>query len=167
MSDFVISLNGNKRQVKIVDKETLLIDGKKTNFELSRLSDFVSLLRIDNKVFEVSKIGNKGDNLIISVNGKTYFTLSRTSLQERASNLLEKSFASHSNKVVITAPMPGMILKVKKSAGDYIEKGDSVIILEAMKMENEIKAPASGKISELNITAGTIVEKNSFLFSIE
>lgn len=167
MSEFVISINGNKRQIKIVDNETLLIDGKKTNFELSRLSDFVSLLRIDNKVFEVSKIGSKEDNLIVSVNGKTFNTLSRTLLRQKASDLLEKAIASHSNKVVITAPMPGMILKVKKNQGDLVKKDDSVIILEAMKMENEIKAPVSGKISELKVTSGIVVEKNSFLFSIE
>jgi glutaconyl-CoA/methylmalonyl-CoA decarboxylase subunit gamma len=48
-----------------------------------------------------------------------------------------------------------------------VERGDSVIILEAMKMENEIKAPASGKIIDLKVSEGKPVEKNSFLFSIE
>lgn len=167
MSDFVISINNKKRQLKIIDADTLLIDGKKSNFELTKLSNGVSLFKIDNKVYEISGIENEGDHLVVSVNGKQYNTLSRTALQERASNILDKAITSHSNKVVITAPMPGMILKVQKSPGEYVEKGDSVIILEAMKMENEIKAPASGKITELKVIAGNAVEKNSFLFSIE
>lgn len=167
MNEFVITINDKKRQVKIVDEETLLIDGKKTNFDLTKLSNGVGLLKVDNKVYEVSEQSIEGERHVLLVNGKVYHTLSRTSLQERASNLIEKALAQHSHKVVVSAPMPGMILKIKKNNGEYVEKGDSVIILEAMKMENEIKTPASGTITEMKITEGNAVEKNSFLFSIE
>lgn len=167
MSEFVISINGKKRQVKIVDEETLLIDGKKTNFDLTKLSNGAGILKVDNKVYEVSEQTVEGESLVLLVNGKVYNTLSRTSLQERASNLIERALAQHSHKVAVSAPMPGMILRVKKNNGEHVEKGDSVIILEAMKMENEIKAPASGTITEMKIFEGNAVEKNSFLFSIE
>jgi len=167
MSEFIISLNDKKRQIKIVDDETLLIDGKKTNFDLTKLSNGVSLLKIDNKIYEVSEHNVEGENVILLVNGKVYNTVSRTMLQERASSLIEKAMAQHSHKVVVKAPMPGMILKIKRKEGEAVEKGDSVIILEAMKMENEIKAPVSGIITELKIAEGSAVEKNSFLFSIE
>lgn len=167
MSEFIISLNDKKRQIKIVDDETLLIDGKKTNFDLSKLSNGVSLLKIDNKVYEVSEQSVEGENVVLLVNGKVYNTISRTLLQEKASSLIEKAMAQHSHRVVVKAPMPGMILKIKRKEGEAVEKGDSVIILEAMKMENEIKAPVSGIITELKIAEGSAVEKNSFLFSIE
>lgn len=167
MSEFIISLNDKKRQIKIVDDETLLIDGKKTNFDLTKLSNGVSLLKIDNKVYEVAEQNVEGENVVLLVNGKVYNTISRTLLQERASSLIEKAMAQHSHKVVVKAPMPGMILKIKRKEGEAVEKGDSVIILEAMKMENEIKAPVSGIITELKIAEGSAVEKNSFLFSIE
>jgi biotin carboxyl carrier protein len=67
----------------------------------------------------------------------------------------------------VKAPMPGLILKVRKKVGEQVELGESVIILEAMKMENDLKAPASGIITELKVTEGMPVEKNTLLFSIE
>jgi len=63
--------------------------------------------------------------------------------------------------------MPGIILKIKKQSGQQVQRGDSVIILEAMKMENEIKATSSGIITELKISEGQSVEKNAFLFAIK
>ncbi len=167
MNEFVITLNDKKRQIKIVDDGTLLIDGKKTNFDLTKLSNGVSLLTVENKVYEVSEESINGDNVVLLVNGKIYNTLCRTSLQERASGLIENAMLQHSHKVIVKAPMPGMILKIKRKEGERVEKGDSVIILEAMKMENEIKSPHSGIITEMKIAEGSAVEKNSFLFSIE
>lgn len=167
MSEFIITVNEKKRHIKIIDDETLLIDGKKTNFEINKLSNGTGVLKIDNKVYEVSVQRSEGEFLELFINGRLFEVIGRTVLQEKASNLLEKAESLHSHKVVVKAPMPGMILKLKKRSGEQVEKGDSVIILEAMKMENEIKAPASGTITELKVSEGNAVEKNSFLFSIE
>jgi biotin carboxyl carrier protein len=66
----------------------------------------------------------------------------------------------------VKAPMPGLILKVRKKVGDHVELGESVIILEAMKMENDLKAHASGIIENIYVTEGSAVEKGCTLFSI-
>ena len=57
----------------------------------------------------------------------------------------------------ITSPMPGKILDVKVKAGDAVKRGDVVLILEAMKMQNEIMAPADGKIADIRVSAGQAV----------
>ncbi len=62
--------------------------------------------------------------------------------------------------------MPGLILKVTKKVGEQVELGDSVIILEAMKMENDLKSPASGIIENIFVTEGSAVEKGTLLLSI-
>jgi biotin carboxyl carrier protein len=62
--------------------------------------------------------------------------------------------------------MPGLVLKVLVSEGDLIKKGEGLLVLEAMKMENLIKAPADIKISKINIKSGQIVEKNQVLISL-
>lgn len=167
MNDFIVTIKDIKRQIKIIDDSTLLVNGKNTNFELSNLSNGTGILKINNKVYEVSQQKLDGERISILINGKTFESVSRTALQEKASNILEKAEALYTHKSIVKAPMPGMILKVKKKSGELVEKGDSVIILEAMKMENEIKAPVSGTISEINTAEGSAVEKNSFLFSIE
>ena len=63
--------------------------------------------------------------------------------------------------------MPGLILKVRKKTGESVEQGESVMILEAMKMENDLKAPNSGIISNIEVNEGSAVEKGAILFSIE
>ena len=66
----------------------------------------------------------------------------------------------------VTAPMPGNILKVNVSNGQAVKKGDVLMILEAMKMENEIMCPADGTVASVNVTAGTTVEAGTVLCSI-
>ena len=67
----------------------------------------------------------------------------------------------------VTAPMPGTILKVLKASGDAVKAGDVVLILEAMKMENEITAPADGVIGSLSLTEGSTVAGGDLLFEIK
>ena len=63
----------------------------------------------------------------------------------------------------LVAPMPGMIVKFEKQVGDTVSEGDTVVILEAMKMENAIKAPAAGSIKAINFSSGDSVAKNDML----
>ena len=67
----------------------------------------------------------------------------------------------------VTAPMPGTILKVLKADGDAVKAGDVVLILEAMKMENEITAPADGVIGSLSLTEGSTVAGGDLLFEVK
>ncbi len=67
----------------------------------------------------------------------------------------------------IIAPMPGMIIKYEKNAGDSVSKGDTVVVLEAMKMENALPAPCDGVIQSLNYSSGDSVAKDDILAVIE
>ena len=68
--------------------------------------------------------------------------------------------------VKVNAPMPGKILAVKVSEGQDIKKGDVVVVLEAMKMENEVYASASGIVATVNVSAGDMVEGGDVLATI-
>ena len=67
----------------------------------------------------------------------------------------------------VVAPMPGTILKVLKATGDAVKAGEVVLILEAMKMENEITAPASGTVGSLNLTEGSTGAGGDLLFEVK
>ena len=66
----------------------------------------------------------------------------------------------------VTAPMPGTILKVNVSNGQAVKKGDVLMILEAMKMENEIVAPEDGTVASININEGASVEAGAVLATL-
>ncbi len=68
--------------------------------------------------------------------------------------------------VTINAPMPGTILKVNVANGQPVKKGDVLMVLEAMKMENEIMAPQDGTVSSVNVNAGASVEAGTTLCTL-
>ena len=71
--------------------------------------------------------------------------------------------AAPANGETVTAPMPGTILAVNVQNGAAVKKGDVLMVLEAMKMENEIVAPADGTVASVNVTKGASVETGAVL----
>ena len=67
----------------------------------------------------------------------------------------------------VVAPMPGTVIKILKNEGDAVKAGDVVLILEAMKMENEITAPVAGTLASVNCTAGGTVAGGDVLFEVK
>ncbi|MCR5203228.1 MAG: biotin/lipoyl-binding protein [Lachnospiraceae bacterium] len=69
--------------------------------------------------------------------------------------------------VKVNSPMPGKILNVKKSVGDNVSKGDVILVLEAMKMENEIVAPSDGTIASIDVSVGSEVAAGDVLATLD
>jgi pyruvate carboxylase subunit B len=67
----------------------------------------------------------------------------------------------------IVAPMPGLIVRINVVPGDTVEAGQGVVVMEAMKMENELRAQAAGKVKNVLVTPGTVVEKGTLLIELE
>jgi biotin carboxyl carrier protein len=101
----------------------------------------------------------------IRVNNSVY----NLQAKDRFDLLAEKlGFTAKNNQKsnTIKAPMPGMVISVMVTEGQAVQKGDSVLILEAMKMENVIKAPGDGVIKTIKIKQGTAVEKNQVMIEL-
>jgi biotin carboxyl carrier protein len=167
MNEYVITINGSKKKVNLINEKEASIDGKVVDYGLESLNCSTYLLRINNNFYEISSEKINDEKYSLLVRGKKINTIARTELQERAAKLVEDAKASSNHHLDIKAPMPGMVLKIKINAGDEIDTGDSLLILEAMKMENDLKAPSSGKIKEIYINEGSTVEKGDKLFLIE
>jgi biotin carboxyl carrier protein len=166
MNEYVITINNKKKTVAVSNNSEVILDGKTYHYEVIELGENDFALKINNRFYEISadKIGS--DQYSLFINGKVLEAVVRTSLQEKASALIDQA-ADKKHRMVIKAPMPGMILKIKKNVGEMVQKGESIIILEAMKMENDIKSPFSGLIKEINVRENNPVEKGAVLFSIE
>jgi biotin carboxyl carrier protein len=167
MSEFIITIENIKKKVNILDENKASVDGKVLGYELLNLNCNKYLLRIDNIFYEIS--GEKIDNGTFSllVNGKKIIANAKTELEDRVTKLIENAKITSNLNLEVKAPMPGMIIKIKKQVGSKIEAGESVLILEAMKMENDLRTPASGTIKKLFVAEGSTVEKGEILFSME
>src|ERR1035437_1424629 len=166
MNEFVVTVNTKKKNVRFSGNTIIYVDDKEYNQELYHLSGDTYLLKLDNKIYEISVDQIDHERFMISIDGKNFDSLVRTSLQEKAVKLIELKIQTQ-HKLEVKSPMPGMVLKINKQTGDEVMQGESVLILEAMKMENDVRAHISGTIKSVNVKEGMAVEKGFTLFIIE
>jgi acetyl/propionyl-CoA carboxylase alpha subunit len=114
----------------------------------------------------VININHEEKTMLINVNGNDY----EISIKDKYDLLLQQMGISIKSAAQINnfkAPMPGLIREVMVLTGAEVSKGDILLILEAMKMENALKSPREGKIKKINITVGNAVEKGQILIEFE
>lgn len=167
MNEFVVRLNDKIKNVKIIDESNAEIDGVDVEYQILAIDDNNFLLKLNDKLFHSSVISNSNGKLSFVINGTSVIANTKSSLEEKAFQLLSKSKSIDHNKIEVKSPMPGLVLKIKKQKGESLKKGEAVLILEAMKMENEIKSPADGILEEIFVKEGTAIEKNISLFTVK
>lgn len=145
--------NGNLK----IDGETIVLDSVK-------LSESQSHILYNNRSYNVEIVEENREEkqVSIKVNGNVY----QVSIEDQYDQLLKKLGLDNleSNKVKeVKAPMPGLVLNIIGKEGQEIKKGDNLLILEAMKMENILKSPADGTIQKIAVNIGDKVEKNQVL----
>jgi biotin carboxyl carrier protein len=145
-----------------------MIGDKAATIDISGASGGVLSILYNGRSYEaiVEEVDRKTKELKVVINGQRY----TVSIQEPIDTLLHElglDMTAHKKLEPIKAPMPGMVLKVLVTAGQRIEKGDGLLILEAMKMENVLKAPAGATIKSIRIAERTAVGKGDVLIDLE
>ena len=117
-------------------------------------------------VADVVEVSASEKTFVIRVNNNNY----SIRLKDQYDELLQSlgmDVLNNRKESKITAPMPGGVLDIMLSAGDAVAKGDGVLVLEAMKMENVIKSPTDGVIKKVVVVKDQAVEKNEVLVEFE
>ncbi len=160
---FTVTIQNKSYSVEKAD-DTILVNGKTINWDLQWISDRKIHLIYENKSLEAELISIDKESKTIQI--RLGDKVSNLQLKDRFDILLEQmgmnNTASNALKE-IKAPMPGLILDLKVQPGDEVVKGDVVLILEAMKMENIIKAPGDGIVKAVKVSLNQSVEKNQVL----
>jgi biotin carboxyl carrier protein len=142
-NDVLVELNGHTYQVAVeflnTDEILLIIDGKIYN----------AIICSSNSAFRVC------------VNGLSF------DIEKKSVSQILGGHRTQRQKRDVKTSMPGKIVKVLLAEGEDVDEGQAVLILEAMKMQNEIKSPQKGRVTKIEPNAGDSVETGALLFSVE
>jgi biotin carboxyl carrier protein len=144
-----------------------VIDGRKYELDLQRASSGRYLLLLDGgRVFDCHVEGRLESGSTVEVRvGATLHAI--TLLDPKRLRGTSGSGAHGDGVARIVAPMPGKIVRLLVETGQEIEAGSGVIVVEAMKMQNELKSPKSGRVVSINVTVGTTVNSGDLLAVVE
>ena len=165
---FIAKLGGESCRVEIeemnkslyrvsVDGNDLVVDANKTG--LSSYS-----LIIDNRSFEVD-VDVSEDEYRVLVDGRSYHIHLIDERRIRLGGV--QTGIQLQGRQNVAVPMPGKVIAVLVSEGDRVEKGQGLVIVEAMKMENEVRSPISGEVKEVRAKAGETLEAGAVLVVVE
>lgn len=123
---------------------------------------------LDNKSYTatVEKVDTKAKELVLKIDGQPYTVAIKEPIDQLLSSM-GLDLKSMQKIEPVKAPMPGMVLKVLVEPGQQINKGDGLLILEAMKMENVLKATGPATVKAIKINERTAVEKGTILIELE
>jgi acetyl/propionyl-CoA carboxylase alpha subunit len=166
MNEFVITLDGKKKKV-LADGGNVFVDGKNLGkVVIDKVNGNFLIAKADGKIHEVSLVVEDKNNYVLGIDGLRYSVTVRTKLEETAREVMQNK-AGGGKSVQIKAPMPGMILSIRKKEGEEVKIDEALFILEAMKMENEIRSVVAGKVTKIFVEEGKSVEKNQVVMTIE
>ncbi|MFP4082865.1 MAG: biotin/lipoyl-containing protein [Candidatus Aminicenantes bacterium] len=163
--NFSFWLDGKEFKINLEERAKndiqVILGKKKYKVAVEQVSEDEVLLNIDGKIHNIIINSNTSHSYSVYINGR-FFKIERKSARQLLGIKSEKSKKSH-----IRTSMPGKIVRVLVKEGDKVKQGQAVLVLEAMKMQNEIKSPQSGTVSQLAPRAGDSVEAGTLLFSVE
>lgn len=159
--------NGSPFEIE-KDGTQWLINGQAAGADIQWQPNGQVSLLLDNKSYtgQVEKIDKDNKELVLRIEGQRY-TLA---IREDIDLLLDKmgiNLAAMQKAAPLKAPMPGLVLKVLVSPGQVVQKGDGLLILEAMKMENVLKATGTATIKAIRAEEKSAVEKGTVLIEME
>ena len=160
-------------QIKIGDRDIeiekktneFLIDGELSSYSIEKQGDRY-FIYTETGLSTVRVIEKQSDKIALDINGKPV----EVGVKDHIALTLEKLGIDNSTESVINevkAPMPGVIMSIVIELGQEIKKGEPLLILEAMKMENMIKSPTDGTVTSIYIKKGQSVEKNETLITFD
>jgi pyruvate carboxylase subunit B len=165
---YVVELNSGRKIVSIDADGVRYEDDVPIRAELSDIEGSpVRMVKLNTHVYRVVAEKRPGrGKYTLWVDGYRFET---EALDERTRSIRDLSAASAGpiGPAPIIAPMPGLIVRVNVSIGDRVEAGQGIVVMEAMKMENELRATAGGTVKSIAVSAGTAVEKGALLVELE
>jgi len=144
------------------------VNGKNFEIDSVKIKEGSYHVIYENKSYniEIESVDTENNTVKLNINGVNYSSKVNSELDMLLKELGMDNLSSKKVKE-LKSPMPGLVLDIMVEAGQEVKEGDNLLILEAMKMENNIKSPVDGVIAEVKCTKSSAVEKNEILIIFE
>ena len=162
---YITTIGEREYSIEIVNSGTIIVDGTTYKVDFSSISGQpVYSLLIDGKSYE-GYMYPDDDDWEVLMQGTMYAVSVEDERERRLRQALGEG-PTQQGEFHLKAPMPGLVVTLPISEGQQIEKGDVLVILESMKMQNELKSPRDGVISRVRVKEGDSVERKQTLLSV-
>lgn len=161
---YVTTINDKTFEIDILPDGKLLVNGEPRAVDFRVLGPAFYSIIMNHLSYELV-IEERGDDVEVLMHGRLYTT---KVMDERAQLLAARTalLMADSGEVAIKAPMPGLVVSIPVEVGQEVKSGQTIIVLESMKMQNELKTPRDGVVSSILTEPGQSVEQNRVLVTI-
>ncbi len=156
------------KQISLINENNIWMENPSKSLQIVKQNDETLLLITPNKVYTITclNINHETKTLTLLYNGNKF----NASITEPIDEILKSMGLENALTPKISdmkAPMPGLVLQILVNPGDEVNKGDKILVLEAMKMENAIKSPTDGIVNDVHVSQGMAVDKNQILITFK
>jgi len=163
---YITTVEDKQYTVEIIDDKHISVDGKVYNIDFENVSGQpVYSLIVDGRSHE-AYVRESDDEWQVLLRGRLYPARVEDEREKRLRAAAGGGVAE-TGEFNLKAPMPGLVVAIPVSEGQDVKKGDVLLILESMKMQNELKAPRDGKVSRIKVKTGESVEQKQALLSVQ
>jgi biotin carboxyl carrier protein len=161
---YVVTVGDKAYKIEVGSEREIEMDGISHQVDIQDIDGYsLFSLLLDNRSYELIA-EREGEEFRILLEGEMYNV---RVTDERAGRLMGAPTRVPSGEVAIKAPMPGLVVAVPATLGQEVKIGQGLIILEAMKMENELRVPRAGRVKAIRVSPGQVVDKDQVLVVIE
>ena len=162
---YITTIGDKEYLVEIVDEHQVLVDGKPFKVDFVEISDQpVYSLLLDGSSYE-AYVYPTDKTWQVLLHGRLYPAMVEDE-RERRLRAAAGGQVQESGEFHLKAPMPGLVVAIPVEEGQPVKKGDVLIVLESMKMQNELKSPRDGQTARLRVRLGDSVEQHQTMLSV-
>ncbi|UCD41437.1 MAG: biotin/lipoyl-binding protein [Chloroflexota bacterium] len=162
---YVATTGDREITVEIVDEHHVIVDGVSYEIDFESVSEQTVYSLLANNQSHEALVYESEDGWQVLLHGSQYVLVVEDERERRLRASLGGGIPQNVD-FHLRAPMPGLIVTVPVEDGQEIEKGDVLVVLESMKMQNELKSPRPGKVSRVRVKPGDSVEQRDTLLSV-
>ena len=164
---YVTTINDKTYVIEINDDERVIVDGVEYAIDFESVSGQpVYSLLLDGRSYEAYVYESEDANDWQVLIRGDLFTAVVEDEREKRLRAAAGAVSTTNGEFNLRAPMPGLIVAVPVSEGQAVQKGDILVVLESMKMQNELKSPREGTVTRVKVKAGDNVEHNQILITV-